>query len=209
MFPFLQFVNPAGRDSCLLLRGFLAKKEASSSVSDRVFLESRSSCCTRSITTSSWPTLRWLPLLKRSRLWSANLPERTTCPPSGGGEVRGPASILPGSAAGGAGCGQLPETLETLGGGAVLRDWEGGLWATGRCSCWQALARWRVQPRIFHFLWTSWQQGLPDQMGSWEDGGKSDSEMEMCRVPKWTMGWGCCWWDCAAGGMTSKWEWSS
>ena len=44
----------------------------------------------------------------------------------GGGEVRGPASILPGSAAGGAGCGQLPETLETLGGGAVLRDWEGG-----------------------------------------------------------------------------------
>ena len=44
-----------------------------------------------------------------------------------GGEVRGPASILPGSAAGGAGCGQLPETLETLGGGALLRDWEGGL----------------------------------------------------------------------------------
>ena len=82
MFPFLQFVNPAGRDSCLLLRGFLAKKEAGSSVSDRVFLESRSSCCTRSITTSSWPTLRWLPLLKRSRLWSANLPERTTCPPT-------------------------------------------------------------------------------------------------------------------------------
>ena len=127
MFPFLQFVNPAGRDSCLLLRGFLAKKEAGSSVSDRVFLESRSSCCTTSITSSSWPTLRWLPLLKRSRLWSANLPERTTCPPNGGGEVRGPASILPGSAAGGAGCGQLPETLETLGGGAVLRDWEGGL----------------------------------------------------------------------------------
>ena len=127
MFPFLQFVNLAGRDSCLLLRGFLAKKEAGSSVSDRVFLESRSSCCTTSITRSSWPTLRWLPLLKRSRLWSANLPERTTCPPSGGGEVRGPASILPGSAAGGAGCGQLPETLETLGGGAVLRDWEGGL----------------------------------------------------------------------------------
>ena len=81
MFPFLQFVNLAGRNSCLLLRGFLAKKEAGSSVSDRVFLESRSSCCTRSITTSSWPTLRWLPLLKRSRLWSANLPERTTCPP--------------------------------------------------------------------------------------------------------------------------------
>ena len=82
MFPFLQFVNLAGRDSCLLLRGFLAKKEAGSSVSDRVFLESRSSCCTTSITSSSWPTLRWLPLLKRSRLWSANLPERTTCPPS-------------------------------------------------------------------------------------------------------------------------------
>ena len=126
MFPFLQFVNLAGRDSCLLLRGFLAKKEAGSSVSDRVFLESRSSCCTTSTTSSSWPTLRWLPLLKRSRLWSANLPERTTCPPYDGGEVRGPASILPGSAAGGAGCGQLPETLETLGGGAVPAERLGG-----------------------------------------------------------------------------------
>ena len=34
MFPFLQFVNPAGRDSCLLLRGFLAKKPAQVSATE-------------------------------------------------------------------------------------------------------------------------------------------------------------------------------
>ena len=34
MFPFLQFVNLAGRDSCLLLRGFLAKKPAQVSATE-------------------------------------------------------------------------------------------------------------------------------------------------------------------------------
>ena len=124
MFPFLQFVSPAGRDFCLLLRGFLAKKPSQVSATEfslragpravqhpsPAAAGQRFAGCLSSKEAGSGP-----PTCRKGR---------PVLHP--GGEVRGPASILPGSAAGGAGCGQLPETLETLGGGAVLRDWEGG-----------------------------------------------------------------------------------
>ena len=125
MFPFLQFVNLAGRDSCLLLRGFLAKKPAQVSATEfslragppavqhpsQAAAGQRFAGCLSSKEAGSGP-----PTCRKGR----------PVLPIDGGEVRGPASILPGSAAGGAGCGQLPETLETLGGGAVPAERLGG-----------------------------------------------------------------------------------
>ena len=125
MFPFLQFVNPAGRDSCLLLRGFLAKKPAQVSATE---FSLRAGPRAVQHPSPAAAGQRFAGCLSSKEAGSGPPTCRKGRPvlPQGGGEVRGPASILPGSAAGGAGCGQLPETLETLGGGAVLRDWEGG-----------------------------------------------------------------------------------
>ena len=126
MFPFLQFVNLAGRDSCLLLRGFLAKKPAQVSATE---FSLRAGPRAVQDPSPAAAGQRFAGCLSSKEAGSGPPTCRKGRPvlPQGGGEVRGPASILPGSAAGGAGCGQLPETLETLGGGAVLRDWEGGL----------------------------------------------------------------------------------